>query len=41
MSFINSETNRDRPKIIDCGSYIGTSILYFKVNYPNADSNWI
>jgi FkbM family methyltransferase len=27
----------DRPKIIDCGSYIGTSILYFKVNYPNAD----
>jgi FkbM family methyltransferase len=25
-----------RPKIIDCGSYIGTSILYFKVNYPNA-----
>ena len=28
--------NKDRPKIIDCGSYIGTSILYFKVNYPNA-----
>jgi FkbM family methyltransferase len=27
---------KDRPKIIDCGSYIGTSILYFKVNYPNA-----
>lgn len=26
----------DCPKIIDCGSYIGTSILYFKVNYPNA-----
>jgi len=26
----------DRPKIIDCGSYIGTSILYFKDNYPNA-----
>ena len=26
----------DQPKIIDCGSYIGTSILYFKVNYPNA-----
>src|SRR5450631_4724508 len=23
----------DRLKIIDCGSYIGTSILYFKVNY--------
>jgi FkbM family methyltransferase len=26
----------DRPRIIDCGSYIGTSILYFKINYPNA-----
>jgi len=26
----------DRPKIIDCGSYIGTSVLYFKINYPNA-----
>jgi FkbM family methyltransferase len=24
----------DRPRIIDCGSYIGTSLLYFKVNYP-------
>jgi FkbM family methyltransferase len=25
-----------KPKIIDCGSYIGTSILYFKDNYPDA-----
>lgn len=31
------KTDKDRPKIIDCGSYIGTSILYFKVNYPNAE----
>jgi FkbM family methyltransferase len=30
------KTDKARPKIIDCGSYIGTSILYFKVNYPNA-----
>src|SRR6266516_2187458 len=38
--FINEyykfRANKDCPKIIDCGSYIGTSILYFKVNYPNA-----
>jgi FkbM family methyltransferase len=26
----------ERPRIIDCGSYIGTSILYFKINYPHA-----
>ena len=34
--FYKFRTNKDRPRIIDCGSYIGTSILYFKVNYPNA-----
>jgi FkbM family methyltransferase len=34
--FYKFRTDKDRPKIIDCGSYIGTSILYFKVNYPNA-----
>jgi len=34
--FYKFRTETDRPKIIDCGSYIGTSILYFKVNYPNA-----
>src|SRR5437868_245220 len=34
--FYKFRTNKDRPKIIDCGSYIGTSILYFKVNYPDA-----
>jgi FkbM family methyltransferase len=26
----------DTPFIIDCGSYIGTSILFFKTQYPNA-----
>ena len=34
--FYKFRANSDRPKIIDCGSYIGTSILYFKDNYPNA-----
>jgi FkbM family methyltransferase len=34
--FYKFRPDNDRPKIIDCGSYIGTSILYFKVNYPNA-----
>ena len=34
--FYKFRTNKNQPKIIDCGSYIGTSILYFKLNYPNA-----
>ncbi|HXD77557.1 MAG TPA: FkbM family methyltransferase [Puia sp.] len=34
--FYKFKSDTDRPKIIDCGSYIGTSILYFKINYPNA-----
>ena len=34
--FYKFRTTKDRPKIIDCGSYVGTSILYFKDNYPNA-----
>ena len=34
--FYKFRPETDHPKIIDCGSYIGTSILYFKVNYPNA-----
>ena len=34
--FYKFRATTDRPKIIDCGSYIGTSILYFKINYPNA-----
>jgi FkbM family methyltransferase len=34
--FYKFRTSNDRPRIIDCGSYIGTSILYFKTNYPNA-----
>ena len=34
--FYKFRANKDCPKIIDCGSYIGTSILYFKINYPNA-----
>ena len=34
--FYKFRTTNTRPRIIDCGSYIGTSILYFKVNYPNA-----
>lgn len=34
--FYKFRPDTDRPKIIDCGSYIGTSILYFKINHPNA-----
>ncbi|SRR5579871_42833 len=34
--FYKFRADNDSPTIIDCGSYIGTSILYFKVNYPNA-----
>lgn len=34
--FYKFRSDTDRPVIIDCGSYIGTSILYFKVNYPGA-----
>lgn len=34
--FYRFRPTTDRPRIIDCGSYIGTSILFFKVNYPNA-----
>jgi FkbM family methyltransferase len=34
--FYRFRPSTERLRIIDCGSYIGTSILYFKVNYPNA-----
>lgn len=34
--FYKFRTPKTNPVIIDCGSYIGTSILYFKVNYPGA-----
>lgn len=34
--FYKFRTSKTNPVIIDCGSYIGTSILYFKVNYPGA-----
>ena len=30
------KAENDTPYIIDCGSYIGTSILFFKTQYPNA-----
>jgi FkbM family methyltransferase len=31
------DTSTDKPFIIDCGSHIGMSILYFKLLYPNAE----
>jgi FkbM family methyltransferase len=34
--FYKFRSTNQHPKIIDCGSYIGTSILYFKINYPDA-----
>jgi FkbM family methyltransferase len=34
--FYKFKSTTERPRIIDCGSYIGTSILYFKINYPHA-----
>jgi FkbM family methyltransferase len=30
------KAQNDTPYIIDCGSYIGTSILFFKTQYPNS-----
>lgn len=30
------ETNKEKPFILDCGSHIGLSILYFKKLYPKA-----
>ncbi len=29
-------TNKSKPVIIDCGSHIGMSVVYFKTIYPNA-----
>lgn len=34
--FYKFRPTTSQPRIIDCGSYIGTSILYFKTNYPDA-----
>jgi len=34
--FYKFKSDTQRPRIIDCGSYIGTSLLYFKINYPQA-----
>jgi FkbM family methyltransferase len=30
------EADTDTPRILDCGSHIGLSVLYFKLLYPNA-----
>jgi FkbM family methyltransferase len=30
------DTQNSKPVIIDCGAYIGTSILYFKTKYPDS-----
>lgn len=39
--FLNQEygfiTDNERPLIIDCGSNIGMSVLYFKARYPEAE----
>jgi FkbM family methyltransferase len=34
---LNFETKNKQPYIIDCGSNVGISILYFKKTYPNAE----
>lgn len=32
----NFQTNNPKPFILDCGSHIGLSVLYFKKLYPQA-----
>jgi FkbM family methyltransferase len=34
--FYKFRAENEKPRIIDCGSYIGTSILFFKTQYPSA-----
>lgn len=34
--FYKFRSVNEKPRIIDCGSYIGTSILFFKTQYPSA-----
>lgn len=36
QEFYKFSTQNPQPRIIDCGSYIGTSLLYFKTHYPGA-----